>query len=173
LGQSCDRTHATHKFWRKSLPMLATLHNAAVQADGRFLNDEELRGLQTYVQSYKTRLATYQLLSQRGEALVMAALRQLALTHRQEVQTHSSKCKRDMSYALQEIAKAVLTGDPEVFRQGFSLWMENITRAVHKGNSAARAYTCLKAEMQKELPAECAALVVPFIDDLITSFSGQ
>ncbi len=153
--------------------MLTTLHTATVQTDGRFLDDEELRGLQTYIQSYKTRLATYQLLSQKSEALVIAALRQLAMTHRQEVQTHSAKCKRDMSYALQEVAKAVLTGDPEIFRQGFSLWMENITRAVHKGNSAARAYSCLKAQIQKELPTECAALVVPFIDDLVMSFSGQ
>jgi hypothetical protein len=153
--------------------MLATLQNTTVQADGRFLNDQELHGLQTYVQSFRARLATYQFLSQQSEALVIAALQQLAKTHRQEVQTHSAKCKRDMSYALQEVAKAVLTGDPEVFRQGFSLWMENITRAVHKGNSAARAYNCLKVEIQKEMPAECAALITPLIDDLITSFSGE
>lgn len=151
--------------------MLANFNQTLMQADGRFLNDTELQELQTYAQSFSTRQTAYQVLSNKGEALVVAALRQLATTHRQEVQTHGAKCKRDMSYALKEIAKAVLMDDSEVFQQGFALWMENITRAVHTTNSAAQAYTCLKAVVNEAMSAECAALVVPYIDDLITSFS--
>lgn len=153
--------------------MLATFYQASTQADGRFLSDQELQGLQAYTQSFEARRQTYQILSQNGDALVIAALQQLATTHREEVKTHSAKCKRDMDYALKEIAKAVLLADEDVFRQGFALWMENITRAVHRGDSAARAYACLKAEILKTMPAACAALVVPYIDDLITSFSGH
>lgn len=151
--------------------MLATFKQTVRQADGRFLNDTELQALQAYAQSFGTRQRTYQVLHSQGEAMTMAALRQLAATHRQEVKTHCVKCKRDMDYALKEIAKAVLVGDSEVFQQGFALWMENITRAVHKTNSAAQAYTCLKVVIKQEMSAECAALVIPYIDNLVTSFS--
>lgn len=153
--------------------MLAALNDVAMQADGRFLSDQELQGLQTYIHSFQARRAAYQFLSQRGHALVVAALQQLATTHCQDVQTQRAKCQRDMAYALKQIAKAVLLDDSEVFKQEFSLWMENITRAVHQGDSAARAYTCLKAEITQAMPAACATLVVPYVDNLIHSFSGQ
>ena len=152
--------------------MLANFNQTVIQADGRFLNDAELQELQTYAHSFSTRQAAYQILSQKGEALTISALRQLAANHRQEVQTHGAKCKRDMNHVLQEIAKSVLMGDPDVFREGFALWMENITRAVHKNNSALQAYTHLKAVVNQEMPATCAALVVPYLDELITAFSG-
>lgn len=151
--------------------MLANFNQTVMQADGRFLNDPELQALQTYAQSFSTRQTAYQRLSKNSEALIIAALRQLATTHRQEVQTNGAKCKRDMDYVLKEIAQAVLMGDSEVFQQGFALWMENITRAVHTTDSAAQAYTCLKVVIKQAMPADCEALVVPYIDDLITSFS--
>ena len=152
--------------------MLSTLNQTTAQAYGRFLSDQELQGLQAYVNSFQVRRQAYQLLSQNSETLVIAALKQLAATHYQEVKTYSTKCKRDMDYALKEIAKAVLMDGEEVFKQGFSLWMENITRAVHRGNSAAQAYAYLKAEIIKTMPEDCAALVVPYVDDLIMSFGG-
>ncbi|MGF1460160.1 MAG: hypothetical protein ACFBSG_14185 [Leptolyngbyaceae cyanobacterium] len=152
--------------------MLLTLNQVATQADGRYLSDQEIKQLEVYIQSYDVRLKTYQLLSQNSASLIIASLKQLAKTHRQEVQAHSFKCKRDMEYALKEIAKAVLMDESELFKQSFALWLENITRAVHKSDSAARAYAHLKAEISRAMSPECAALVVPYIDDLILSFTA-
>jgi len=142
------------------------------EADGRYLTDQELQVLEKYAHSYSTRDRAYQILSEKANTLVVDSLKKLAATHRDEVVNHSGKCRRDMTYALKYIARSVLTDEPEVFRQDFSLWMENITRAVHKGDSATRAYQHLKVEIQAALPKECAALVVPYLDDLITAFSG-
>lgn len=142
-------------------------------ADGRYLTDAELQVLEQYVQTYRTRKQTYQILSVKANDLVLQSLKQLAMTHRKEVQTYGGKCRRDMTYTLQYIARAVLMDEAETFREGFAVWMENITRAVHKGDSAARACRCLKTEVQKALPVECSALVVPYIDDLITAFSNS
>lgn len=151
-----------------------TLFAQTVQnADGRYLTDVELQDLEQYVQTYRTRKQTYQLLNNNANALVVQSLRQLAMTHRKEVQIHGGKCKRDMTYTIQYIAHAVLMDEAETFREGFALWMENVIRAVHKGDSAARACRCLKAEIQKAFPTECSALVMPYLDDLITAFSNS
>ena len=153
--------------------MLSTFSQTAAHADGRFLNDQELQGLEAYVESFSARTQTYQTLSSQANELVLRSLRKLAQTHRQEVVTHSAKCKRDMDFALKEIARAVLLDEPEGFKQDFSLWMENITRAVHTNNAASRAYRCLKAEICTALPGDHAALVTPYLEELITAFSGH
>lgn len=153
--------------------MLTTLTQAVLQADDRFLNDQELQGLERYIQTFTARNQAYQILSQNADELVIQTLKRLAQTHRPEVEAHGAKCKRDMSYALQYIARAVLMDESDVFKQDFALWMENITRAVHKGDSAARAYSCLKMTIQQSMPTHCAALVNPYLDDLITAFSGS
>jgi hypothetical protein len=153
--------------------MLITLHQAILHAEDRFLNDQELQGLERYVDSFEVRYRAYQLLSQRADELVMQALKVFAQTYRSEVETHGAKCKRDMGYVLQYIARAILMDDAEVFKQDFALWMENITRAVHNGRSAAQAYGCLKGQIQTALPAQYSALVVPYLDDLIMTLSDQ
>lgn len=147
---------------------VATLH----QADGRYLSDQELQPLETYCRGFGQRQQTYQLLSAQAETLVMQSLQRLAQTHRSTVQEHGPKCKRDMAYALSCIAKAVLSDETAGFQEDFVLWMENITRALHKGESAARAYGFLKLEIEERFPSPCAALVVPYLDNLIAAFSG-
>jgi hypothetical protein len=93
------------------------------------------------------------------------------VTHRQEVETHSVKCKRDMDYALKCIARAVLMDEQDVFQQDFVLWMDNITHALHKGNTAAQAYRHLRTAIQGAMPTECANLVTPYVDELVEAFS--
>lgn len=152
--------------------MLTTFNQAVLQADDRFLDDEELRGLENYLQTFSTRQQAYQIISAKADELVMQALQQFAKTHRCDLQANGVKCKRDMAYALKYIARAVLMAESDVFKQDFALWMENITRAVHKGNAAAIAYGCLKQEIQTVMPAHCAALVTPYLEDLIQAFSA-
>jgi hypothetical protein len=153
--------------------MITTFAQKAIKADGRFLNDEELQGLEAYAQTFAPRNQAYTLLSQRSDELVLQSLRQLARIHRNELKVYGATCKRDMAYALKCIAQAVLTDELEEFQQDFALWMENIMRAVHKGELAAHAYRSLKIEVQKALPPQSAALVTPYINNLITAFSDS
>jgi hypothetical protein len=153
--------------------MNSTFVESAHQADGRYLSDQELRPLETYLETFATRMEAYQTLRDNADSLVMQSLRRLVQTHRRVVQEHGGKCKRDMTYALGYVARAVLSDETTAFQQDFLLWMENITHALHKTESATRAYSFLKQEIQDTLPAPCAALVTPYMDELINTFSRQ
>ena len=151
--------------------MSTTFGRTLLQAEGRYLDDKELQGLEHYLQTFALRNQAYQLLTSHANELVVQALRQLAVTHRTAVETHSSKCKRDMSYSLKCIARAVLLDEQDFFQQDFVLWMDNITHALHKEDSAAQAYRNLRSEIQKILPTPCVALVIPYVDQLVEAFS--
>jgi hypothetical protein len=153
--------------------MNSTFFDVTQQADGRYLSDQELQPLETYLNTFATRVEAYESLRDNADSLVMQSLRRLVQTHRRVVQEHGAKCKRDMLYSLSYIARAVLSDDETAFQQDFLLWMENITHALHKTESATRAYGFLKQEMQDTLPPQCAALVIPYMDELINTFSRQ
>jgi len=151
--------------------MNLALFNSIRQSDGRYLNDSELRPLAQFVTSFESRFRTYTRLQAESESLVLNALRQLRLTHREAVQEHGAKCQRDMIYTLGYIAKAILLDNPDGFMEEYVIWMQNITRALHKEDSAIAAYRCLQTEILATLPAEAAQLVNGYLDTLITAFA--
>jgi Phycobilisome protein len=149
-----------------------TLLTSIQQSDGRYLSDLELRPLAQFVASFDTRLKTYTRLKEDGEGLVLGALRQLmAGSHCQVVQEHGAKCQRDMLYTLECIAKAVLLDNPDGFMDEYVVWMQNITRALHKEDSAIAAYHHLQTEILAALPETSAQLVNSYLDKLIQAFS--
>ncbi|HEY9762621.1 MAG TPA: phycobilisome protein [Trichocoleus sp.] len=141
------------------------------QADGRYLSDAELKPLETYVRSFAVRFNTYNLLQEKSDTLILQTLRKLVQTHRRTVQEHSSKCQRDMAYTLACISQAILLDDEPGFIEGYVIWMQNITRALHKEDSAVQAYRLLQAEVAAMLPAESAQLINHHLDSLIKAFS--
>lgn len=151
--------------------MSFTLLQSLKEADGRYLNDNELLAFEQYQTSFKIRLETYQLLGQNSEAYILQTLRNLVRTHKKTIQDHGHKCKRDMDYTLRSIAKAVLLNDRVGFQEEFLLWMQNITRALHKEESAVQGYQLLKQVIAESMPATHAALVNGYLDELIQAFS--
>jgi hypothetical protein len=142
------------------------------QSDGRYLSDSELRPLAQFVASFESRFRAYSRLKDEGETLVTAALRQLMTTeHRPVIQEHSGKCQRDMLYTLECIAKAILLDNPDGFIEEYVVWMQNITRALHKEASAIDAYRSLQTEIAAALPQEAAQLVNGYLDRLIKAFA--
>lgn len=142
------------------------------QSDGRYLSDAELRPLAQFVASFDSRYKIYTCLKDDGEALVLKALRRLMSTqHRQVVQEHRSKCQRDMIDTLGCIAKAILLDDPIAFMEEYVVWMQNITRALHKESSAIEAYRSLQAEITATLAPEAAQLVNGYLEKLVTAFA--
>ncbi|PZV19855.1 MAG: hypothetical protein DCF21_06465 [Leptolyngbya sp.] len=152
--------------------MNTSLLESVQQSDGRYLSDSELRPLAQFVASFDSRFRTYTRLKDEGDALVIKALRQLMPTgHRAVIQEHGAKCQRDMLYTLQCIAKAILLDNPDGFIEEYVVWMQNITRALHKESSAIDAYRSLQAEITATLPQEAAQLVNGYLDKLITAFA--
>ncbi|HSM81785.1 MAG TPA: hypothetical protein VLS96_08865 [Nodosilinea sp.] len=142
------------------------------KSDGRYLSDLELRPLAQFVASFDSRFRTYSRLKDEGEALVLKALRQLMPTqHRQAIQEHGPKCQRDMLYTVECIAKAILLDDPSGFVEEYVVWMQNITRALHKEDSAIAAYRSLQTEIAAALPEASAQLVNGYLDQLIKAMT--
>ncbi|MGG6238186.1 hypothetical protein ACQ4N7_06055 [Nodosilinea sp. AN01ver1] len=147
------------------------LLDAIQQSDGRYLSDVELRPLAQFVASFASRSQTYMRLKAESETLVLNALRRLMLTHPEAVQMHGAKCQRDMRYTLECAAKAILLDNPGGFAEEYVVWMQNITRALHKETAAIAAYRCLQTEITGTLPAEAAQLVNSYLDQLITALA--
>lgn len=152
--------------------MNTSLLDSIQQSDGRYLSDAELRPLAQFVASFDSRFKTYARLKDEGEVLVTKALQTLTATgHRAVIQEHGAKCQRDMLYTLECIAKAILLDNPDGFVEEYLLWMQNITRALHKESSAIDAYRSLQGEITATLPQEAAQLVNGYLDQLITAFA--
>ncbi|MBD2108918.1 hypothetical protein [Nodosilinea sp. FACHB-13] len=148
------------------------LLNSIRESEGRYLSDSELRPLAQFVASFDTRFKTYTRLRADGKTLVLNALRQLMVgSYREVVQVHGAKCQRDMLYTLECIAKAVLLDDPDGFMEEYVMWMQNITRALHKQDSAIAAYRCLQAQVLATLPETSAQLINSYLDKLIQALS--
>lgn len=153
--------------------MSNTLVDTAYRVDGRYLNDQELRPFESLVGSFTARLAIYKHLQREGNTLVLNALRRVIQTkHRKAIQEHGAKCQRDMLYTLESIAKAVLLNDTDGFVEEYVVWMQNITRALHKEDSAIDAYRALQEEVRATLSGEQALLVNSHLDQLIEAISN-
>lgn len=143
------------------------------ESDGRFLSDAELYPWEQFVHSFSVRYNTYVLLKDEGPSLVLQSLRRLVQTpHRKTIQEHGAKCQRDMLYTLECMAKAILLDDHQGFVDEYLMWMQNITRALHKQHSAVDAYRVLKAEINSRFPQECVQVVNPYLDKVIEAFAN-
>lgn len=147
--------------------MNSTLLQNARQADGRYFTDAELKPLEHYVQTYAIRLNTYSILREKGDELVLHALRKFAVMEREIIQQHGQKCKRDMTYVMQVMALLLLQDDERAFREQLVLWMQNILAAVNAERQSARAYQVLQQVVSERMPAECAKLVNTYLEELI------
>lgn len=155
-----------------SLAMNKVLIESIKASDGRYLSDIELRPFAQFVASYETRFTTYALLKEKSETLVLNSLRRLMQTpHRTMITEQGSKCQRDMIYTLQCVAQAILLDDTQGFIETYVLWMQNITRALHKESSAIDAYRALQQEVSTTFSPEGALLINQPIDQLIQAFS--
>lgn len=144
-----------------------TLDKNVVEADGRYLDSQELQPLEEYVQSYAIRLETYQQLRDAGEKVVLMALRKLATTYPELVQQHGGRCKYDMSEVLRYIAIAILRDDETFFKDQMMVWLDTILLAHKRQAQCGQAYRNLQEAIVATLPASATNLVRPYMD-LIT-----
>jgi len=148
-----------------------TLLETCLQADGRYLSDPELQPLETYIRSFADRFNTYMLLKEKTDTLVLTTLRRLMQTkHRKAIQDHGAKCQRDMTATLEHISKALLLDDSKFLTEGYLVWMQNITRSLHKQDSATDAYEALREEINASFPPASVAVLAPYLEVTIQAF---
>jgi hypothetical protein len=75
------------------------LLDAIQAADGRYLNDLELRPFDDVMEAFQTRINTYNTIRDQGKELVLNSLKRLMQTpHRAILQEHGARCQRDMLF---------------------------------------------------------------------------
>jgi uncharacterized protein (DUF2267 family) len=148
--------------------MKTAIQQTLTTAEDRYLSDQELYPFRQCVATYAARYNAYRVLRAEAHTLVLNALRQLMRTqHRNTVKDHGAKCQRDMLYTLECVAKAMLLDDPGSFMEDYVRWMENITRALHKEESAIAAYRALQQVIRGTMAVDSANLVNSYLDRLI------
>lgn len=141
-----------------------TLEQRILEADGRFLNAQELYPLEQYLQSYNTRVETYQRLSKQSEKLILQALRKLAQTYPETIRQHGSRCKYDMTEMLRYMALSILRNDEVFFKEQVLSWFDTIMVAYKRTNPCATAYHYLQQIIDSSLPPACSSLIRSYID---------
>lgn len=141
-----------------------TLENSFLDADGRYLNSQELFPLEQYFQTYTTRLATYQHLREQSDKLILYALRKLAQAHPDLIQQHGQRCKYDMTEVLRYIALSVLRDDEVFFKEQIMSWLDTILMAHKRTSHCTLAYRHLQEAINSTLPAASSTLIRPYLD---------
>lgn len=150
-----------------------TLDKNIVEADGRYLNTQELESLERYYESYRTRLDAYQILRDRGDRLVIAALQKLAQTYPELIQQHGPRCKYDMSEVLRYIAVSVLRDDELFFKEQMMVWLDTILLAHRRNAHCGLAYRYLQEAIAVALPAPVSNLVRPYLEGVVQSLQHE
>ncbi len=150
-----------------------SLEKTILEADGRYLNTQELQPLEQYLRTYVSRMQAYQALRDESDKLVMQALRKLAQTHPDVVQKHGQRCKYDMSEVLRYIALAILRDDSIYFKEQMSDWLDTILLAHRRNTQCATAYHDLKDVIQATLPGSVNDIVRPYLEILINTLQSH
>ena len=149
------------------------LEKHVLEADGRYLNTRELQPLEQYLQSYTTRLETYQQLRDQSEKLTLQALRKLAQAYPEIIQQHGQRCKYDMSEVLRYMAVAILRDDEVFFKEQIMSWLDTILLAHRKTNQCAIAYRALQEAISNSLSPAGNSLVRPYLDIVILALQSH
>ncbi|MDX2240882.1 MAG: phycobilisome protein [Leptolyngbyaceae cyanobacterium bins.302] len=149
------------------------LDQHVIEADGRYLNTQELQPLEHYIQTYSTRLEAYQQLQEHSEKLVIMALRKLATTYPELVQQHGARCKYDMTEVLRYIAIAILRDDEIFFKDQMMVWLDTILLAHKRQAQCGQAYRNLQDAIAAHLSAAATGLIRPYLDLIAQSLQAH
>lgn len=150
-----------------------TLERAIAEADGRYLDIQELMPLERYMQSYSARLETYQYLRENSDKLVLYALRKLAQEHPDLIQQHGARCKYDMTEVLRYIALSILKDDEIFFREQVMSWLDTVLVAHKRTNNCVTAYRALQAAIVAAFPASAVNLLRPYLEIVLESLQSH
>lgn len=150
-----------------------TLENTLLDADGRYLDTQELHSLEQYIHSYTDRLQMYQQLRDTSEKLVIYSLRKLAQTYPEVIQQCGQRCKYDMTEVLRYIALSILRDDEVFFKEQMMAWLDTIILAHKKTAQCVMAYRYLQEAIASALPPVSVSLVRPYVDLVIQSLQSH
>ena len=113
--------------------MLKQLKQLAIDTEGRYATEDELSFLKDYLASASTRVAAYEKIRDKEEALLdefeAETLSQDDNAYMIGTQNRQSVARRDCKYILRHLAVSMLANDLERYRDGILVWQRTIMKA--------------------------------------------
>ncbi len=140
------------------------LDKSVLDADGRYLDSQELYPLESYIQSYMARLSAYRHLQEHSDKLVVLALRKLAQLYPDLIQQHGARCKYDMTEVVRYIALSILRDDELLFKEQMLGWLDTMLLAHKRHSHCRQAYQNLQDAIAANFVASETELIRPYLE---------
>lgn len=150
-----------------------TLDRRVAEADGRYLNAQELKPLEQFIQSYATRLEAYEHIRDQSPKMVQMSLQKWGHAHPDLVAKHASRCQYDMAEVLRYVALSILRDDETFFMEQMMSWLDTILLAYRRTAHCAVAYRYLQEAANSILPNHTSTLMRPYLDSVITALQSH
>jgi hypothetical protein len=147
--------------------MNADLRSMIVEAEGRYLAEEELGKLRLYAVSMGDRIAAARRLERVEEAVVEEAARLFAERHQDylsNVPASREKLARDMKLTLRYLALAHVRDDMTFFRKNFASWISELLRAIVEPSVLVAGQRCLRDALEARLDPTDARSFFRYLD---------
>lgn len=148
--------------------MFQQLEQLSITTDGRYATDAELIFFQDYLKTARLRFSLYQKLQKLEPQLVQQLLTQLKQTRPELLQAGgvdlTAKWQRDTVRTLRYAAAAMLTDDPEIFKDRMLIWFQTIMKSFKAEQSCQETYQILQTLMKQALTPAEANLICPLLE---------
>ncbi len=150
-----------------------TLDSLVLDADGRYLSDQELLSLHRYAQSYTKRQQTYEYLRDSGEQAVNQALQKMTEIYPDLMQQHAARCRYDMTQVLRHMAFSILRDDEILFQENMVIWLGTILIAYKENAHCGNAYRFLQEAIAPSLSSDHQAIARPYFDGIVNVLQAR
>jgi hypothetical protein len=148
--------------------MLSKLQQLGTNADGRYASDAELQFMDTYINSFESRVDAYQRIKAVEKEIVETVLAKMQVSHPTLLlpkgEDMKKKWKQDTFRVLRHSAMTVLLDDPEQLRQQFLYWFQTIMYAFGAQEACNVTYLTMQDVVKDLLPKDIADLLCPILE---------
>lgn len=149
------------------------LEKQFLRAEGQYLDSQGLENIEHYVQTYTTRLETYQNLRDHSNSLILQTLQRLGDNYPKLISTHGQRCKYDMESVLRYIALSILRDDETFFTEEIVSWLDTILLSYKRHGHCTTAYQTLLQSIEADMPSANVKLIRPYIETVILTLQSH
>lgn len=147
--------------------MNTELRAMIVNAECRYLMDDEVRRLRAYAAGMGDRIAVARRVEEAEEAIVEHAVAEFAKRDQRyldSVPAAREKLARDMKLTLRYLALAHVRDDMTFFRKNFASWIAELLRAIVEPAVLVAGQRCLRDAIEARLDPADARELLPYLD---------
>ena len=150
-----------------------TLEKQFLRADGQYLDAQGIDNIERYIQTYTTRLETYQNLREHSNTLIFQTLNRLEEIYPKLIDKHRQRCTYDMETVLRYVALSILRDDETFFSEEIVSWLDTILTSYKRHGHCAKAYQLLLESIEANMPSANVVLIRSYIDVIVLTLQAH